>query len=134
MPTEAAWPTSRMVLFLLTASIGIDLLPLGVWLGLARKFGTPPLPRASLAHQSGAVMIFTAMPGYPRTWGRSYRTNPSNSFHKDSDLTEAFRSVRVWNQFQAYVGSLWIRLKFFRTAWGGDVMKKPVWFVFPMGR
>jgi len=54
-------------------------------------------------------------------------------FHEESDLTGGFRSVRVWNQFQAFDGFLVFVRGFFEIEWG-DVMKKLFASSFPWMR
>ena len=76
----------------------------GVWLGSVRNRRTP-LARASLAHQNGCRIVNGQHARGSRSVTRSWKTDARYWFHEESDLTEGFRSDRVWNQFQHIAGS-----------------------------
>jgi hypothetical protein len=59
-----------------------------------------PLPRASLTHQKGHGIL--SMVGQSALGGKKLENQSNLLVSRDSDLTEGFRSVRVWNQFQDF--------------------------------
>ena len=101
MPTPAARATSRIVVFVGTASIAI-----GVLVAFAPRLrfaGQRPrsFSLASLTHPRRDDSQQCAWPALPALLARSQKSDPTKSFFQDFDLTCTFCSVRVWNQFQS---------------------------------
>src|SRR6266481_9177022 len=97
MPTEAARATSRIVVFFGTTSMANR-----GFVTLSSELGRSFL-RASLAQQNGNGCGQQRTSKCIRCMARSQKTDERYSFDQDSDLTGGFSSVRVWNQFQAFV-------------------------------